>query len=347
MKIRRYLTAGVSAVAVAALLTACAGGDAAPEASDGTTDELTTVRFALDWTPNTNHTGLYTAIERGYFEEAGIEVEILPYNSTSPDTLIDSGAAEFGIGFQDGSTFSMAAGADIQSVLAVVQTWATAIGVRADNDAIQSPADLDGLTYAGFGAPAEVPTLSQIIQNDGGTGEFESVVLGTSAYEALYSGDVDFTVPFETWEGIEADLHGTPMKFFHYTDYGFPDNYAVIVLGNKTWMAENPEVATAFVQALAHGYEDAVEDPAGTSEILMSLNDDVLTEEELVVTSQEMLSSDYMLDENGEFGVQTEEQWAELGEFFLDAGLLADENGDPLTEALDWSTFFTNEYLQG
>ncbi|WP_440708104.1 ABC transporter substrate-binding protein [Herbiconiux sp. YIM B11900] len=343
---KRHLATGVALAATAGLLAACSSGASSTESTDGAGDGgLTHVTFALDWTPNTNHTGLYTAIEKGYFEEAGLDVEILPYNGSYPETLIDAGAADFGIGFQDVSTFSMAAGADVQAIMAPLQHWATAIGVRADADEIKSPKDLDGLTYAGFGSVAEVPTLSTVIKDDGGTGEFENVTLGTSAYEALYSGDVDFVIPFVTWEGIEAELQGTPMKYFKYTDYGFPDDYALLVLGNKTWMGENPEVTKAFTQALAKGYEDAIADPDGTAQILIDANPDVLTEPKLVTKSQEMLSSDYMLDENGDFGLMTEERWAALGEFYLDAGILADENGTTLTEAPDWSTFFTNEYL--
>ncbi|MFB2586209.1 ABC transporter substrate-binding protein [Herbiconiux liukaitaii] len=342
---KRNFTAGLAFVATAGLLAACSSGGSAAESTDVAEGELTPITFALDWTPNTNHTGLYVAIEKGYFEEAGLDVEVLPYNGSYPETLIDAGSADFGIGFQDVSTFSMAAGADVQAIMAPIQTWVTAIGVRADDDSIQSPADLDGLTYAGFGSPSEEPTLKAVIEADGGTGDFENVTLGTSAYEALYSGDVDFTIPFETWEGIEAELNGTPMKYFKFTDYGFPDNYGLLVLGNKTWMGENAETTKAFTQALAKGYEDAIADPEGSAEILMAANPDVLTEEELVVESQTLLSSDFMLDDNGEFGLMTDEQWTGLGEFYLEAGLLADIDGNTLTEAPDWSSFYTNEYL--
>lgn len=344
---KRHLATGVAVAAVAGLLTACSSGGAATDTTEtsAASGELTPVTFALDWTPNTNHTGLYVAIEKGYFEEAGLDVEILPYNGSYPETLIDAGAADFGIGFQDVTTFSMAAGADVQAIMAPIQTWVTAIGMRADDDTIQSPKDLDGLTYAGFGSPSEVPTLQAVIKEDGGTGEFENVTLGTSAYEALYSGDVDFTIPFETWEGIEAELNGTPMKYFKFTDYGFPDNYGLLVLGNKTWMSENQETTKAFTQALAKGYEDAIADPDGSAQILIDANPDVLTEPELVTKSQELLSSDFMLDENGEFGLMTDEQWTGLGEFYLESGLLADVDGNTLTEAPDWSSFYTNEYL--
>ena len=92
----------------------------------------TPIRIALDWTPNTNHTGLFVAQQEGWFEHAGLDVEFLPYNNTPPDTLVGSGAAEFGISFQDSFTYAKAGGVDAVSVMAIVQHWATQIAVRAD-----------------------------------------------------------------------------------------------------------------------------------------------------------------------------------------------------------------------
>lgn len=342
----RLLAAGGAVAAAALVLTACSG-DASPGSTEANT-ETPTVRFALDWTPNTNHTGLFVAQEEGYFEDAGVNVEILPYNGSYPDTLIDSGAAECGIGFQESTSVSMAAGANITTVMALIQHWVTAIGVAADNDEINSPADLDGKIYAGFGSPSEGPMLSTVIQTDGGTGEFETVTLSTSAYEAVYSGTADFTIPFETWESIEAELRGTPFKHFEFTDYGMPDNYAVLVDCNTDWLAENPETAAAFVQALQKGYEFTQENPDEAGDILIAANPDVFSTEEgteLVHLSQEKISGEYMLDESGNFGAMTQERWDALGEWLLENGLLADADGNPLTEAPDWSQYFTNEYL--
>jgi NMT1/THI5 like. len=80
--------------------------------------------------------------------------------------------------------------------------------------------------------------MQGVVQSAGGDGEFETVTLGTSAYEALYSGDVDFTVPYVAWEGIEAEHRGVDLKTFAYTDYGFPDAYQVLVVGNNTWLED-------------------------------------------------------------------------------------------------------------
>ncbi|MEV0948206.1 ABC transporter substrate-binding protein [Rhodococcus sp. NPDC049939] len=333
----RKRTAAVAVVLVSALafLTGCASN----------TQSGNTIRFALDWTPNTNHTGLFVALQEGYFQDAGLDVQVLPYNDTSPDTLVDSGNAEFGVSFQSSFTFSRASGAQIKSVLAPLQHWATGIAVKADRTDITRPRDLDGKIYAGFADPDGEATLRQIIRNDGGTGEFTTVTLGTSAYEAVYSGDADFTVSFFAWEGIEAEHRGTPMQYFHYTDYGFPDAYALVIEGNEQWMADHPDQARQFVQALQRGYQYAADHPARAAQMLIEANPGAFTDEPLVVESQEMLSREYMKDSSGRVGTQTAEKWSGYSGFLFQNGLLTGPDGTPLTTEPDWSTYFTNEYL--
>ncbi|MCQ4122005.1 ABC transporter substrate-binding protein [Rhodococcus sp. FXJ9.536] len=332
---KRAATAAIVLVSALSVLSGCA--------NNGSSDD--TIRFALDWTPNTNHTGLSVALEQGYFADAGLDVEVLPYNDTSPDTLVDAGNAEFGVSFQSSATFSKAAGAQTKSVLAPLQHWATGIAVKADRADITRPRDLDGKIYAGFADPDGEATLKQIIRNDGGKGEFTTVTLGTSAYEAVYSGTADFTVSFFAWEGIEAEHQGTPMRYFHYTDFGFPDAYALVIEGNEGWMADHPEEARKFVQALQRGYQFAAEQPDQAAQMLIDANPGAFPDESLVRESQQMLSSQYMVDAAGTVGTQTTEKWAGYSGFLFEHGLLTGPDGAPLTAEPDWSTYFTNEYL--
>ena len=336
--LRRILTGAVVTASAVSLLTAC---------SDNGAGDPNKIRFALDWTPNTNHTGLYVALQEGYFRDAGLDVEILPYNTASPDSLIDSGNAEFGVSFQNSATFAKAAGTDTVSVLAPLQHWATAIGVRADRADLSSPKTLDGKIYAGFGDAGEIETLRQVIRNDGGTGDFKNVTVGTSAYESVYSGEADFTVPYFAWEGIEAEHRGTPFKYFQYSDFGFPDAYAIVINGNQTWLKEHPEQAKKFVQALQKGYQLAADDPTKGAQLLIDANPGAFTDEPLIKESQQMLSDKFMKDSSGKVGTQTLEQWTGYSRFLFQHGVLVDESGKPLTTEPDWSTYFTNEYLSG
>lgn len=335
MKWRDRLAGLLVVAAVFTAVTACAS-----DSSDADT-----IRFALDWTPNTNHTGLYVAMQEGLFADAGLDVEILPYNNTTPDLLVDAGNAEFGISTQAMTTFSRAAGAQVVSVLAPLQHWATGIAVKADRTDLTRPKDLDGRTYAGFGDPGDEEALRQIIRNDGGDGDFTSVTLGTSAYEAVYSGTADFTVSYLAWEGIEAEHRGLPMRYFSYTDFGFPDAYAIVVNGNEDWLAEHPEQARAFVQVVQRGYEIAADDPDRAAQHVLDANPGAFDDEALVFESQRMLSADNLRDENGRVGTMTLDRWTGYSRFLYEAGLLAGPDGAPLTEEPDWSTYFTDEYL--
>jgi ABC-type nitrate/sulfonate/bicarbonate transport system substrate-binding protein len=333
VKLRHRITALAVATITVCAVGACAGG--------GSDD---TIRFALDWTPNTNHTGLYVALQEGLFDDAGLDVEILPYNEATPDTLVDAGNAEFGISTHGMATFSRASGAHTVTVLAPLQHWATGIGVKADRADLMRPADLDGHVYAGFADPGDSEALAQVIRNDGGRGEFEEVVLGTSAYEAVYSGTADFTVSYLAWEGLEAEHRGLPMRYFEYTDYGFPDQYAIVVNGNEDWLAENPDRGRAFVQALQRGYEIAADDADRGARALLDANPGAFPDEELVFESQRMLASDYMRDEQGRVGTLDAEKWAGYARFLYEQGLLTGPDGAPLTAEPDWSTYLTDDY---
>lgn len=334
-RLRRVFASAAAALVALSALSGCTAG----------TGDDETIRFALDWTPNTNHTGLFVAQQRGWFAEAGLDVEILPYNNTAVDTVVDAGNAEFGISTHNSSTFSRASGGHTISVLAPLQHWATGIGVKADRADIRSPKDLDGKTYAGFGDPGEVEALQQVIRNDGGTGVFESVTLGTSAYEAVYSGQADFTVSYLAWEGIEAEHHGTPMKYFRYTDFGFPDAYAIVIDANQDWLAANPDRAAKFVRALQRGYQFAADEPAAAAQDLLDANPGAFPDESLVFESQRMLAEQFMKDPAGRVGTQTAEQWAANSGFLYDKGLLTGPDGAPLAEEPEWSAYFTDDYL--
>ncbi len=337
---RRICTALLTA-ALALALAAC-GGPAQP---GGAPPEPQTIRIALDWAPNTNHTGLYVAQQRGWFRDAGLDVQFLPYGSASPDTLVSSGAAEFGVSFQDSFTFAKASGADTTSVLAVLQHWGSAIGVRGDRTDISSPRDLDGKIYGGFGSPSEGPKMRAVIKDAGGRGDFQTVVLGSSAYEAVQSGQADFTEPFVAWEGIDAKLAGHPFRTFAYTDFGLPDSYSVIVIGNSPWLAAHPDLARKFVQAAQRGYQLGADDPAAAAQALLDANPDLASNAELVRQSQQLLATTYLKDANGRVGTQTLDRWAGYSGWVFDQGVLTGPDGAPLAAKPDFATWFTDDYL--
>jgi ABC-type nitrate/sulfonate/bicarbonate transport system substrate-binding protein len=339
---RRALLLATAATTVLLAATACSSAGTETAAS---AEGLTTVTLALDWTPNTNHTGIYVAQQLGWFKDAGINLKIVPYGSTAPETLIANHKADFGISYQEGITTARAAGQDITSVYAVTQKTNVTVAVRANRTDITSPKDLDGKTYAGFGAAYEKPLLQKVIQNAGGKGDFRQVTLNTSAYAALYAGKADFAMPMPTWEGLEAKLSGKPLKNFELSDYGFPAIYSTLIASSDQYLGKNPAVAKKFLAAVGKGYAYAAKNPDKAADLLIKANKSVLTNTELVKESERLLAKEYYLAADGTIGGQSAERWQAFADFEYTAGLLADANGKKLTKAPDASAFFTTKYL--
>ena len=304
------------------------------------------VRLALDWTPNTNHTGFFVADASGWYADAGIDLQVLPYANTTPETLMAADQADCGISFQDSLTFAVAAGLPLRSVMAILQHTASAIAVLASSP-IARPRDLDGRVYAGFGYPNEVPTLDAVIRADGGTGTFDVVTLDATAYEALYSGAADFTIPFTAWEGVEATERGIDLRYFRFEDYGFPDFYQVVLACSEGWLAAHPAAARAFVGATVRGFEVAADHPEDAAAILISANPGVFdANPALALDSARFLATGgYYVDAGGWIGRQTLEEWTAYSSFLFAEGLLTGPEGQTLVAPPDYADLFTNEFL--
>lgn len=301
---------------------------------------------ALDWTPNTNHVGLYVAQSKGWFDEAGLDVDILPYTDTSSGTLVAAGVAEFGIISAVGFHSQRATGADMTVVMAIVQHETGRLVFNGERDDIQRPADLDGMIYAGFGSAWEEALISTIIRNDGGEGKFDTVTLGTSAYEALANGSVDFTLEVSTWEGVNSVLLDRPQRAFRYADYGVPDQHTTFLGGNGSWLTTNPDTASAFVQAAQRGYQFAADNPQAAADILIAETAGMLSNPDLVRASMTALVEGGYLQDDGEpAGLIDSTMFGNIATFLFEADILRGADGKPLAQMPDVTSWFTNAYL--
>ncbi len=308
--------------------------------------EGATVRMALDWTPNTNHVGLYVAEALGYYEEAGIDVEILPYTDTSASLLVANGVADFGI--LGGTSLFMlgTAGADLVATFAVTQTETGRIVFNADRQDIQRPADLDGKIYAGFGSQWEDILIGDIIRADGGTGDYQTVTLGTSAYEALANGAVDFTLEVYTWEGIKAELDGVEQRRFRYDDFGVPDQHTTLIGSSSAYLAANPDAARAFMAATLRGYSFAADNPDKAAELLVAATEGMLSDPELVKASMRALAEDhYLRSPEGAIGVMDPDKMAATMDYMFERDMLRDADGQVMGERPDPTAFYNNAFV--
>ena len=133
-----------------------ANGESKAEASDNTSSEKTDVTVILDYVANTNHTGMYVALDQGYYDEAGLNVNIVEPTEGATATLVAVGKGDFGISYQEDVTVALASkdALPIKAIAALIQHNTSGFVTYADKD-IHSPKDFEGKTYAGWGGPGE------------------------------------------------------------------------------------------------------------------------------------------------------------------------------------------------
>src|SRR5438874_4119117 len=177
-----------------------------------TPQQLTTMNLALDWTPNTNHTGIYVALAQNWYRAESIDLHLLPYSaSVTPDVLVSTGKADVGVRSSEGIVADAAVGQPVVSIAAIIQHNTSAL-VTLASSGLTRPRDLDGKVYGGFGAPYESAVVGEIIKEDGGKGVFKNVTLDVDAMQALESHRIDFAWVFEGWEVIQAQRQGVKLK---------------------------------------------------------------------------------------------------------------------------------------
>ncbi|WP_010278334.1 ABC transporter substrate-binding protein [Paenibacillus senegalensis] len=312
-----------------------AAPSASPEASPE--PQVQALQVVLDWAPNTNHTGLYVAVDQGYFAEEGLEVEIIQPGMSGADAMVASGEVPFGVSYQENVTHARAEGVPLVSIAAVIQHNTSGFA-SAQSKNITRPKDFEGKTYAGWGGPAERAVIESVMLEDGGdVNEVSIINAGDIDFFTAMHQDIDFAWIFYAWTGIEAELRNEPINMIYVNEYSDSlDYYTPVLITNEKMIAEEPETVEAFMRAVSKGYEYAIDHPREAGEILVSQVPDL--DEELVLASQEWLATRYQAEAE-HWGLQKEEVWTKYAQWMLDYGLM--ENEPDIEKA------FTNEFIPG
>lgn len=305
---------------------------------------LTTLKFALDWTPNTNHTGVYVALEKGWYAAQCLNVQILPYSANvSADTLVSSGQAFAGISSTESIVADAAVRQPVVSVAAIVQHNTSAL-VTLSSSGLHSPRDLDGKTYGGFGAPYEAAVVGAIIRQNGGQGVFKNVTLNIDTLQALETKQVDFAWVFEGWEVIEAERAGFKLNVFPITAYGIPDYYTPTMITSPQQIKEHPDLLRRFMAATAQGYEYARTHAHEAALLLIKgAGASTFPDQGLVLASQDFLSARYA-DPGRAWGLQDAAAWQGYPGFMLRHHAIVNADNQPVTN-VDSHALYTNQFL--
>jgi len=247
------------------VLAACGGrsGDAGTAESPSPDAKAPQkVKVVLDWTPNTNHTGLYVAKAKGYWEERGLDVEIVMPPETGADAMVASGAAEFGVSYQESVTLAREQEVPVVSVAAVIQHNTSGFASPVEKN-IREPKDFEGKRYGGWGSPVEQAVIESLMQEQGAdVGKVEIINIGNADFFTAVQRDIDFAWIYYGWTGVEAELRNFPLNVVYLTDYSEKlDYYTPVLITSENMIREKPDIVRAFVEGAAAGYGFAIENP--------------------------------------------------------------------------------------
>ncbi len=320
----------------------CSGNNNAQSGKGSDKSELFDITFSLDWTPNTNHTGLFVAIEKGYFEEQGLNVTVIQPAENSAVTLTASGEADFAIDAQDTMAAALALDKplDVVAVAAILQHNTSGIISRA-GEGMDTPAGLSGKRYSTWNNPIELAMVENLVTEAGGDFSTLNLIPNTITDEAaaLNAGQTDAVWIFYGWSGINAELSELDFDYYNLKDLNpVFDYYTPVVIANTSFLAEHPEESKAFMTALSQGYEYAIENVEESAEILMNSDESgsLSGAKELVLESQKWISGQYRADTK-QWGIIEAGRWDAFYAWLFEEGLIEKE--------LPSGTGFTNDYL--
>lgn len=270
--------------------------------------------IALDWVPNTNHTGLYVALDQGYFAKQGFDAKIVQPSEDSTSTLVANQRADFGVYFQPNMVKRLNKGEPITAVAAITQHNSAGLMSLASLGAT-SPKDLHGKRYSTWEDPVDDATVAEIV------GEPLVKIPGesTDATTALRMDQFDYIMAYYGWDGIHAKIKGVETNFFYLKDANpVFDYYSPILIANTDALKANPEKYKKALAAIKEGYLYAAKNPEASAEILVKHAPEI--NPELAKQSQAYLSTLY-LDDKGDWGRFDYARWDRFFGWVNDKGL--------------------------
>ena len=234
---------------------------------------LETVDVILDWYPNALYSFIYVAMEKGYFEEEGIKVNIhFPANASDPLALTAAKKADIGFYFLHHLVMARAnENIPVKSIGVVVQKPLTVVMSLKENG-ITRPKDLEGKLVGYSGGPLTEGTLGTMMLKDGGDpSKVEVLDIGFELLTGMITKKVDATIGGLINHEVPVMLEkGFEINYFYPSEYGVPNYYENLLVANEELIEERKEVYTKFLKACVRGAKDMKADPESSLDILLS-----------------------------------------------------------------------------
>lgn len=321
---------GLLAFSLVAMLGGCS--------TDNKENDNKEVTVVLDYVPNTNHTGLYVALNKGYFEEEGLQVNIVePGNDGTSATLVATGKGQFGVSYQEDVTYALTSEEPlpIKAIATVIQHNTSGFVTSKKKD-IKSPKDFENKTYSGWQSPSEEAVIKACMNAEGADPSKLTIVGDDGSGFAALDTTVDVKWYFEGWDLIKASMAGADLNYMPLRDYDARlDYYTPVIIANNDVLENDPELAKSFMRAVKKGYEFAIANPKESAQILHTYASDY--EIEFLEKSQEFLSSQYSKDAQS-WGIMKDEVWNNYTDFMFENGLIK--------EKISADKQYTNEFIK-
>jgi|WetSurMetagenome_2_1015567.scaffolds.fasta_scaffold30844_2 ABC-type nitrate/sulfonate/bicarbonate transport system substrate-binding protein len=294
----------------------------------------TKVTCRLDWAPGAEHSFLYLAKARGYFEAVGLDVEIQAGDgSTTSAKLVGNGNVDYALCSGDSAMVAASAGVPLKVLAVLYSEPPTVIMSRKDRN-ITRPKDLEDKKYgANFKSTTHNQFLAFCKANDVDLKKVQ--VIGTAGKaEDILTNAVDASAGYTYIQPVQCELADVPVNEMWLADFGVKC-YSMSIITNRTNM--NPDVTRRFLQAAMKGFGEMVNgDPTALEEFLKANPTANKEFERRKLERLDAFIKKALLSQKT-LGMHTAEGWSDTQAFLIDQGLL--------TSKIDLSGFFTTEFL--
>jgi putative hydroxymethylpyrimidine transport system substrate-binding protein len=261
---------GLAATATLALGLAACGGDG--DATTGSPSNPQPFTLDLDWYVNPDHAGIYTAIDHGFFRQAGLDVKPQePSDPSAPIKEVAAGRVDLAVSYEPEVLLAADQGLNVEAVAAVVDSPLTSL-ISLPDAGIVSAASLNGKTVGTAGIPYQSDYLETILQTAGlPNSAAKEVNVGLNLLPALIGGRIDAILGgFRNIEGVDLQLRGLDPRVVPVDQLGVPTYDELVLVARKSTVEDHPEAIRAFIEALARGTDYARAHPQEAANAVIS-----------------------------------------------------------------------------